>query len=338
MGVEKHSYGTSCGGTVSRRHFVMAACGFASAISALHLLGFLNGHIGFSAGPMGYGVLPAGAVSPAAAAQACTGAECYEIWSCYGWKDATLHWREPFGQLLSALFFGLGFFGAATGNDRQLQTAGDWLLILGACYVGMGLVDAAYVEVCGAYSSNLVHQTLAPRAAGPLAMSLSPLGPGIREKLLSMAVYPVELVDGLTGGLHALRWHLLWTSAWSIFVIYTALETRILARFCGHGALGLGVNYGLDQWDEAFDHNAIRIHQARLQKSKFVSDATLPFPFAAEDDSPRRGFAASMGALVGGSRYGSAGRAVPHLASKQGFQYSPGNWGTRASASPMVVL
>merc|ERR1719401_2788812 len=58
------------------------------------------------------------------------------------------------------------------------------------------------------------------------------------------------------------------------FMCYTAWEARVLGMLAERGPLGLGVHYGLGQWDEIINHEAIK--NRRQEKSKFVEDGKMP--------------------------------------------------------------
>lgn len=264
MGVEHHAYGTVLGGLLTRRVFILYFCGIAAIVSCVQLSSFVYSYYAD-------GGLEASSKLEAAA---CTGTmQCYEVWSCHGWKDATEHLREPFLQALSLLASLSGFLGAWHGDRFQLLTAGAGMLLLGVVCVVVAAFDNFYTEVCGAYPTSVVDAMLSRR------MPPSPLPGGIQEQLRAQVVYPVGQVDALTQNFKVLTWYTAYLGTWGVFNLYAGYQARLLSNLVDKGPLGLGVNYGMHQWDEFINHDALRRHCQKLEGSDFLEDANEPLPY-----------------------------------------------------------
>lgn len=305
MGVDEHVYGTVICGLLSRRRFILYFCAFAVLASAVELVSFA------------YGFFADGGIRHAAnlEAAACVGSQCYEVWSCHGLKDATEHLREPFLQglsLVSALF---GFCGAYYGDRFQLHFGGLGMLLLGVFCSAVGIFDKVYTETCLAYPTDVVDAMLLRRVPP------SPLAGGLQEKLRATVVYPVADVDAVTEGSSILAWYLAYLGFWAAVNMYAGYQARLLSELVEGGPLGLGVHFGMHQWDEFINHDELRKHCQGLKHSDFLEDAHQPLSYA------------SVG-------YGAA-RFHPHEADELGRRpaaYAPLAQGQPLSRGGMIVL
>jgi len=232
----------------------------------------------------------------------CTGTACYEVFSCYGMRAATQHVREPLSSVSGLVVFPLGAHAAHHGNRRALLLTSAYLALSAAVHAGLVLADGVYYGTCDAYAENVVKQTLVNHILPP-----SPLTPAARKQLGQMDSFPVGTVDGITGGFPSLAWYLVWAGLLALALAYAAREALLLGDLVERGPLGLGIHYGLDQWDEIISHDAIRRHKEREMRSQFVDDARLP---AAASDVEAEGLGWRAGhAGHGGGGYGAAGAA-----------------------------
>eukprot|EP00929_Paragymnodinium_shiwhaense_P114804 TRINITY_DN83316_c0_g1_i1.p1 TRINITY_DN83316_c0_g1~~TRINITY_DN83316_c0_g1_i1.p1 ORF type:complete len:310 (-),score=71.50 TRINITY_DN83316_c0_g1_i1:24-953(-) len=277
MGVEHHTYGVLCCGFVTRRHFIVYFCAAAALMSYVQLGVFI------------YDFYAIGGIEVAANLEAasCQGLQCQEVWSCHGFKDATEHLREPFLQAVGALSFSLGFFGALNGDRWQLQVAYMGMLTIGVCATIMVVFDYSFTQMCGLYPTSAVDGLLLRRVPP------SPLRGGMQQQLRATAKYPVDLVDRITNGFNTILWHSFYMGMWGLFNLYASHQAKLLAQLVEQGPLGLGVNFGLHQWDEVINHDILRQHRMRLHKSQFVDDAQQPLPLIgvkADSYGAARGF------------------------------------------------
>eukprot|EP00435_Cladocopium_sp_Y103_P026882 s1718_g6.t1 len=121
-----------------------------------------------------------------------------------------------------------------------------------------------------AYDSNMMSFVLST------LLPPSPLRVGVQEKLRALSVFPVEVVDAMTAGFNLSAWYLVLTGLWAAFFLYVTIEAIALSSLMQYGLLGLGVHYGLDQWDEELNRTAIRRKVQSGIRSKFMDDAQLP--------------------------------------------------------------
>jgi len=249
----------------------MVFCAAALVVTLAQLLGALSSYLAI------------GGASAVASSTSCVGTSCYEVFTCEGLKESTQHLREPFLELFGAVAFVLGVLGAMYGVEWQLRRAGQFMTILGVLYLGMAVFDGVYTGKCGAYATNIVWSTL----VAPFGLPPSPLGGGTQEMLRAMDTWPQEKVATMTNNFSVLAWYLAIAVPWSLALLYAGGEARFLSQLVERGPLGLGVNYGLGQWDEVVNHDAIRIYKERLRRSPFIDDAQLPLPFAVDTDEPR---------------------------------------------------
>jgi len=228
----------------------------------------------------------------------CTGTECLEVFSCYGMRETTFHLREPFITVAGAIALPLGVFGAHQGSTWHLQWAILYLAINAMLRFSIIVADSAYFGVCGAYSYNVVDQIL--------LQTKGLVYRGVQERLAQLSNFPVDRIDAITGGFHTLAFYVAFACAWLLFVAYLTREAYKLGQLLETGPLGLGVHYGLDQWDEEFRYNDVaqaRRLKASLMESNFVNDATIP-EWGPQDLFPGFAVGSWSGRRVS---YGSAG-------------------------------
>ncbi|CAE7389185.1 unnamed protein product [Symbiodinium sp. CCMP2592] len=137
--------------------------------------------------------------------------------------------------------------------------------------LGVMSFDVAYISMCDAYDSNMMASVLSQ------FLPPSPLRVGVQEELLKLEVFPLQAVEDATNGFHIVTWYLGMAGALSLFFIYVLSEAMALSGLMQYGLLGLGVHFGLDQWDEALNHTAIRRKAQNEIRSKFIDDAEVPF-------------------------------------------------------------
>mmetsp|Transcript_91064 Transcript_91064/g.237230 ORF Transcript_91064/g.237230 Transcript_91064/m.237230 type:complete len:297 (-) Transcript_91064:66-956(-) len=278
---ERHAYGTSCG-CVSRRIFVLVSCLVLAVLCYLQLgRWFLELH------------LLSPATEDANQRLHCTGTECLEVWSCYGMRETTYHLREPFVTAVGAVTLPLGVYGALQGSQWHLQAATLYLILDAALRFGIIVADVVYVETCGSYPFNVVDQILL-ETKGLVYKA-------IQEKLSVMSSFGVDNVDAATAGFYTMAFYLAYAGLWLLVVGYLASQAQLLGRLLETGPLGLGVHYGINQWDEEFhyaEYKRARALKESARESRFIRDATLPDPELKPLD-PSPGFA------VSGHRHGA---------------------------------
>lgn len=301
MGVEQHAFGAVLCGLMTRRVFVLSACGIGFAISGLQCISWAMDN------------LMANVVDENKVNTGCVGTECYEVWTCTGMSGATQGIRWPLAQFAGLVAFGLGLVGAKYSERHQLLWAGKAIFLLGLVYIGSAIFDVAFEKACDAYTSNVVLGFLASSSRLPP----SPLGGGTQATLRQMTSYPVDKVSELTGGFNVLQWYLAVVIPWVAFCLYTAVEAEFLGDLVERGPLGLGVNYGIGQWDEIINHDAVRIQKEKLRRSKFIDDAQMPFHV---NDDGQHGFLMPTGYGAAEALEGSLDlnerRPLPHFYAK----------------------
>jgi hypothetical protein len=204
------------------------------------------------------------AVSPP---QGCTGIECYEVFTCRGFAATTEHLRQPLMTITGAVIFPMGVVAALHGYRSELRLVVVYLAVLTAIYIGCLFGDIVYYNACDAYPSNAIQQTL----LWPIAF---PLRAATQEQISKLTFFPREVVDKITSNFATMFWYLVMELFICAFLVYTVREIRLLALLFECGPLGMGVHYGLDQFDEVLNHELIQ--KRKEPKSKFVEDAQLP--------------------------------------------------------------
>eukprot|EP00747_Dinoflagellata_sp_TGD_P163556 gnl/TRDRNA2_/TRDRNA2_182338_c0_seq1.p1 gnl/TRDRNA2_/TRDRNA2_182338_c0~~gnl/TRDRNA2_/TRDRNA2_182338_c0_seq1.p1 ORF type:complete len:427 (+),score=90.51 gnl/TRDRNA2_/TRDRNA2_182338_c0_seq1:71-1351(+) len=262
MGLEigtDHAYGTSLG-CISRRLFILGACWVLGAVCWLRLGGWIvNSHVVDSV--IGTKWAPQ---------HNCVGLGCYDVWSCYGMKDSSQHMREPVYTLAGAFFFPAGAIGAHWGSRSQTQMLAMFLLASATAHVGLYVFDIVFYETCNMYPMNMFHQTLL------WAIPVSPLSSHATKELRHMDIYPIKEVDILTNHFPSFTWYLCFAGAWIFIQFFIGFEARTLGLIMERGPLGLGVHYGIDQWDEVIDWDVLR--RKRNTRSKFIEDCIIDEP------------------------------------------------------------
>jgi len=290
---ESHSYGTACG-CISRRLFVFFFCCVMTVICVVQMARWLaRWHF--------FDTLVGASWQPAHSH--CVETSCYEVLSCFGMREATHHVREPLASASGLLFFPLGAYASSFSIRRPLQLVGTYLTVSAAVHAGLVVTDVVYYGTCDAYPENVVMQTLANRVLPP-----SPLLPAARNQLLQMTSWPADAVDRITGGFQSLTWYIVLAGLWALLLAYASWEARLLGDLVERGPLGLGVHYGLGQWDEIISHDAVRRHKEREMRSQFIDDArTSAGALSTDAEMPAsRGHRAGTGWVDYGATNGAA--------------------------------
>lgn len=200
----------------------------------------------------------------------CVGEECFQVFSCKGLKDATAHVMEPLFTVSGLIFFPMGFHAAHHGDDLQMKRFALFLLGMTVLRIAVIGCDMLFLHNCQMYDSNMMSSVLST------LLPPSPLRVGVQEKLRSLSTFPVQVVDAMTSGFNLSAWYLVLTGLWAAFFLYVTIEAIALSSLMQYGLLGLGVHYGLDQWDEELNRTAIRRKVQSGIRSKFMDDAQLP--------------------------------------------------------------
>lgn len=285
---ERHSYGTSLG-CVSRRIFIMLVCLVGSFVCIARLAAWFF-HLHMFDELMGKEYVPT---------HACQGLECYEVFSCRGFAWTTDHIREPFTTVVGAIMFPLGVLACLHGYRDMLKLVATYLMALcvlfGACLIG----DVIYLETCYDYPANMIEMAL----LWPIPF---PIRAGMQEQLSRMQYFPQATVDKITHGFATLWMYLGIQLAIVLVFIYVAREARKLGMLFERGPIGLGVHYGLGQFDEILNHDAIK--KLKEPKSFFVEDGQLPLYKPMDSTAP-------LGYLVGND-YGAFEEEEAPIAAK----------------------
>merc|ERR1740120_27961 len=208
-------------------------------------------------------------------------------------RAATQHIREPLVSISGALLLPVGIVGAHHGYRPHLHILSAYLVSSAALHIGIVLGDTVYLGTCGAYPSNIISQTLVNW------LPPSPLTLASQAQLLSMDTYPFDAVALATNGFKVLVWYYAITGSLVVFLAYAATEAYRLGHLAERGPLGLGVHYGLGQWDEILNHDAVRRHKERGMRSQFIDDAQLPGSADAEIVPFSQHFVGRYGATTG---------------------------------------
>jgi len=265
---DTHAYGYSCG-FLSRRLYLVGFCFimFAMCLMSLfrwvgstHILDMLMGNIWEKA------------------TNRCIGEACYEVFSCMGMKNASQKIREPLASLSGLMFFPLGGLGALRGSRWNLLCLFYYLAASAAVHCGLIIIDLVYTESCSAYPENLVRMALLP------TFPPAPIGMASKAMIQKVDYYPVADVDKMIG-IDGLQWYLFIAIVWVLLLAYTGNEARLLANLIERGPLGLGLHYGLGQFYEVINHDAVLRHKEKYVKSKFIDDCKLPL-IPADVESP----------------------------------------------------
>lgn len=257
---ERHSFGTSWG-CLGRRMYVLLFCCVMTVVCLVQTLRWagrwhvLDALVGNSWQP---------AHSP------CVGTDCYDVWTCFGLKDATQHVREPLASVSGLLIFPVAAHAVQMGYQRPVKFLGVYLTVSAIVHFALIISDLIYFQACNGYASNIIMQTLMNTVLPP-----SPFTLAARAELQKMTVYPVATVDTITKNFPSLTWYIVWATLWASILAYTAWEATLLGDLVERGPLGLGIHYGLDQWDQVISHADVRRHKEREMRSQFLDDARV---------------------------------------------------------------
>jgi len=141
-----------------------------------------------------------------------------------------------------------------------------YLAILAVVYVGCFLGDIIYYETCNAYPLDAIEQAL----LWPIPF---PLRRAAQDQLEKMKFFPKQDVDKITAGFATMAMYLSLEGVVCAVLVYTAYQAFLLGMLFERGPIGLGVHYGLGQFDEVLNHEAIM--KRKEPKSFFVEDGQL---------------------------------------------------------------
>eukprot|EP00913_Durusdinium_trenchii_P012685 g11911.t1 len=271
---ESHAFGASL--CCSRRHFILSLCLAMSMVCAARIL---------------YWLIQLGAKVPQETQAACTGDECFQIFTCIGMKDATkiaklaskqredttAHIMEPLFTLSGIIFFPLGFHAAHHGDDTPMKRFALFLLATTAVRLGVIAFDVAFMHACEMYDTNMMNfvlNSLLPPS--PLRVGVqetwkmvSLVGPpsGWQDKLRGLHLFHLELVNGITGNFNILAWYLILSGLWTALFLYATVEAMSLSSLMQNELLCIS---------EELNRTAIRRKVQSGINSKFMDDAHLP--------------------------------------------------------------
>merc|ERR1719359_863213 len=89
-----------------------------------------------------------------------------------------------------------------------------------------------------------------------------------------MTYFPRDAVDKITDNFATMFWYTIFQFIVICALTFLAYQARTLGMLFERGALGLGVHYGLGQFDEVINHEAIK--NKKKCHSMFIEDAKLP--------------------------------------------------------------
>lgn len=202
--------------------------------------------------------------------------------------------REPLASVTGAILFPLGVAALQNMDRSQLQVMSLYLFVLTLLHGFLIVADLVFIRACDEYPMNLVYQTLLWGPAAPMTRASE-------RALRTMDAYPAATVDGIASGIYVEAWYLLCAGLYFVLLAYSLSQTRVLAILAERGPLGLGVHYGLDQWDETISYDALSMKMMRETGSKFVDDAKNATLATPDVEAP-------FGYAVGRGGYGATTR------------------------------
>lgn len=199
--------------------------------------------------------------------KACSGLECYEVFSCRGFTWTTDEIRRVLLIAPGAVMFPLGVHAALHGYRLEMKLVSFYLMLLTAAYVGCFIGDWVYYDACSAYPGDVVDQTL----LWPIPF---PLRRAAQDQLAKMTFFPMADVDKITHDFGTMNMYSIMAAIVCFILAYSTYEIMLVAHLLERGPLGLGVHYGLGQFDEIINH--AELQKMKMPKSKFVDDCNLP--------------------------------------------------------------
>jgi len=209
----------------------------------------------------------------------CVGSHCFEVWSCQGMQEVTLRIREPLVSLSGAVLLTVGVFGVLRARAEQLNYLCMYLAASAGLHFVLMVADGIYISACGAYPQNMVEQVLLSSWRLPPSL----ISAVAREKLAKLTYFSVGDVDAATGGFNAAAWYYGVCVITTAALGYAALEAAALAPTIERGPLGLGVHFGLNQWEQTEDKDALRRRRWRNKHSSFIEDTVEPVRWHGEN-------------------------------------------------------
>jgi len=195
--------------------------------------------------------------------KACNGLECYEVFSCRGFTWTTANILQPMGTITGAIMFPIGVHAALHGYRAEMKVFSWYMMILCTAYIGCFIGDGVYYGTCDAYPADVVKTAL-------LLPIPFPIRRAAQDELMKMAFYPAADVNRITHDFATWGFFVMIETFIVAFLLYSTYEACYLAIFLERGPLGLGVHYGLGQFDEIINHEKLK--ERKLARSQFVED------------------------------------------------------------------
>jgi len=175
----------------------------------------------------------------------CYGKECYEVFTCKGLSETTFHFREPLDTIFAFVGGAAGLLGSFYGR-RGLVAWFSWYcfwatLVQACCLAG----DVGLWSLCGgdSFPTNVVQQ-------GLLTLPVPLVAHGsARSEISRMLTYPTQDVYKIAK-VDVWKWYFFVALGKLLVFAYLTWETSFYARVMDRGLTGMGVHYGLGQWDE----------------------------------------------------------------------------------------
>jgi hypothetical protein len=199
--------------------------------------------------------------------KSCSGLECYEVFSCRGFAWTTEDIRKLMLLAPGCIMFPLGIHAAVHGYRLEMKLVSFYLMILSAVYTACFIANIIYYETCNAYPGDVIDQTL----MWPIPFPLRRAG---QDALRRMKFFPMEDVDKITHDFATMQMYSGIQALLILVLIYTTIQVMLLAHLLERGPLGLGVHYGLGQFDEIINHDELK--RRKMPRSSFVDDCKLP--------------------------------------------------------------
>lgn len=259
MSGDKNAFGTSCL-CIPRRIYIVIFCFVMGAMCWLQILRWL----------WGSNLIDNLLGEPPKPVLGCSGPECWNMFTCDAMKAATLHIREPVTSLFGAIFYPIGFMGASRSWGGYIELF--WYYIVASAVLHLCLIpcDYSYIQRCNAYPVNVIEHSLLQH------LPPSPLSQDTQVAIRQTTDLSIQNIQQLTNGFHIQAWYFAIFGGWAFLLSYTAIQVWLLLFWTQEGPIGMGVNYGVDQWDEVLDIDALRRQKNRESRSRFLDDARQP--------------------------------------------------------------
>lgn len=198
----------------------------------------------------------------------CDRADCFEIATCHGMQDGSMHFRAAVLIVGGTYFGAAGALGAHNTKSSPVLQFACFLGFIAVAYVGNYAFDFGFTVWCDRYTTNILDMAI------HWPIPSYPVADGIKNEVRAMRSFPIQEVNEFT---HTRIWALYTVVALVsvLFWAYSAYGIWLLGCYLHGGTAGLGPNFSFRTWrDEVLMTREVQkaMYSTEEAALSFISD------------------------------------------------------------------